>query len=131
MRNLSLAIAALAFAAGSAQAALFSFASDRNTDGPTFSALASNTVSDGRTLDANGIISVDFLADRDDNGPIAAQSILARFEFSANITSYQPVPFAGQFIHNFTLSGGYNIIDDATNAVIFSATFSNALFSSW
>lgn len=131
MRCFILGCASLALAAGSAHAALFSFASDRNQDGPTFSALAVNAVNDGRSLDANGVITVDFLADRDNDGPGAAQSITSNFEFAANITSYQVVAFGGQFIHNFTLSGAFSVVDASNQQVIFHAMFNNALFSSW
>jgi len=131
MRCFILGCGALAIAAGSSHAALFSFASDRNQDGPTFSALAVNAVSDGRALDANGAITIDFLADRDNDGPGAAQSVASEFEFAANITGYQMVAFGGQFIHNFTISGAFSVIDAGTEAVIFQATFNNALFSSW
>ncbi|MFZ4574111.1 MAG: hypothetical protein ACOYN0_06915 [Phycisphaerales bacterium] len=132
MRCFIMGCSALAIAAGSSHAALFSFASDRNQDGPTFSALAVNAISDGRSLDANGVISVDFLADRDNDGPGAAQSVEAQFEFAANITSYQVVAFGGQFIHNFTISGAFNIVQPgAQPTVIFHAMFNNALFSSF
>lgn len=131
MRTFTMGCLALAVAAGSANAALFSFASDRNQDGPTFSAIAVNSVNDGRGFDANGAVTVDLLADRDGDGPQGPQVVAGRFEFAASITSYSVVNFAGQFIHNFTLNGAFSIIDDSTNAAIFTATFQNALFSSF
>jgi hypothetical protein len=131
MRSFTMGCLALSVSAGCANAALFSFASDRNQDGPTFSAIALNAVNDGRGLDADGAVTVDLLADRDGNGPMGAQVIAGRFEFAATITNYAVANFAGQFIHNFTLSGAFSIIDNSTNAAIFTATFQNALFSSF
>lgn len=131
MKNIVLAVGAIALAAGAAQAALFSFASDRNPDGPTFSGLASSVITDGGPQDANGAVTVSFLVDRDDDGPGVAQVIEGRFEFNAVITAYSVVGFSGQFNHQFALDGSMSIIDTATNLPVFVAAFDNALFSSW
>ncbi len=131
MKNFVLAAGALALAAGAAQAAHFSFASDGNPNGPTFSGLAGSVITDGRPQDADNAVTVNFLVDRDEDGPGVAQSIAARFEYSAVITNYSVAPFAGQFNHQFSLQGTFSIIDASTDQAVFVASFGNALFSSW
>jgi len=130
MRQAILGSALLACLAGSANAAIFSFASANNGDGPTFSALTINSLSDGRTLDANGVVTLNFLADRDGSGPGAAQSIVSEFRFTASVSGYSVFNFGGQFVHNFSLSGSFSILDLSTNQPIFQSTFSNAVMSS-
>jgi len=131
MKTFMTAVGAFALAAGAANAALFSFASDRNADGPTFSGLAPAAITDGRPQDGDGAVTVTFLVDRDDDGPGVAQSIAARFEYDAVVTGYQVAAFGGQFSHQFTLDGSFSIIDASTNLPIFVASFDNAFFSSW
>jgi len=131
MKSFVMAVGALAFAAGSSHAALFSFASDRNSDGPTFSGIAPGVITDGRPDDTSGGVTVMFLIDRDNDGPGVAQAISSRFEYNAVVTGYQVTPFGAAFIHSFTLDGTMSIVDAATNDVIVAINFDNALMSSW
>jgi len=124
-------VSALAFASGSADAALFSFASDRNADGPTFSGLGFNAITDGRPQDTDGVVNTTFLVDRDEDGPNPAQSIPATFEYNAVVTNYQVVPFGGQFVHQFTLDGSFSVLDAGTGAPLLVVNFDNAFLSSW
>ncbi len=131
MKNIMSAVGALALAAGAANAALFSFASDRNADGPTFSGLAPNVITDGRPQDGDGAVTTLFLVDRDEDGAGPVQAIASRFEYNAVVTNYQAVVFGGQFSHQFTLDGSFSIVDVNTNQPIFTVNFDNAFLSSW
>lgn len=131
MINRLIGIGALMMLAGSAQASFFSFSSDRNTDGPTFSSLSGKSVSDGRPFDVTGKVTIDFMYDADENGPGAATIIPASFEFDATATSYAVTPFAGSFIHSWTLAGTYKFTELTTGTTFFSAAFGNALMTNF
>lgn len=130
VRNIT-AIAALALAAGSAQATFFSFSSDRNTDGPTFASTGAKSVRDGRPFDLSGTVIVDFMFDLDEDGPAGPSVIPAAFEFSADITNYSVTPIAGNFIHSWTLSGDYRFVELTSGTEFFSASFGNALMANF
>lgn len=112
---------------GAAQAGFFSFASDTNPDGPTFSALATQ-ISDGRSFDASGAISVNLMYDADDDGPTGPVVIPSEFTFLATTTSYSVTPFAGQFIHAWTVRGSYRLTAPGS---ILTADFGNSVLVSW
>ncbi|MDX2146364.1 MAG: PEP-CTERM sorting domain-containing protein [Planctomycetota bacterium] len=121
----------LALAAGSAQAAFFSFASDRNNDGPTFtSGNSSVSILDGRTRDGNNTVLTNFLVDVDENGPVAEVAYDTRFQFTGSLANYQVTSVAGTNIHAFTVNGSFEIIANDSNAAIFTATFTDAVFTS-
>lgn len=131
MRNAFTAIAALTLAAAAAQATTFSFSSDRNTDGPTLASLASGSVRDGRPFDLGGTVIVDFLYDVDEDGPAGPGIIPASFELDASVTGYAMTPFAGNFIHSWTLEGTFRFIELTSGEAFFSAAFGNALLTNF
>lgn len=125
-------VLALAVAAGTANAAFFSFASDRNPDGPTFSGNTSRStiIRDGRPFDADNQITITFLVDRDEDGPGAPEAIESRVEFEGDIGSYLLLNRGARFLHTWDFEGGFRIIEQATNQTIFQASFGAALVTS-
>jgi hypothetical protein len=126
------AVLALAVAAGSANAAFFSFASDRNPDGPTFSGNTSRStiIRDGRPFDADNQITITFLVDRDEDGPGAPEAIESRLEFEGDIGAYLLLNRGSRFLHTWDFEGGFRVIEQATNQTIFQASFGAALLTS-
>lgn len=131
IRSISIVLAATCIA-GAAQASFFSFASDRNPDGPTFAGATTGpgVVRDGRPFDGNNSVSVNFLADLDEDGPNAPQSFDARFEFDGNLSGYQMISFGTRFVHVFNLDGAFSVINNADDTTLFQATFRGATFAS-
>ena len=125
----------MVLAAGAANADFFSFASGGNPDGPTFrggpGSVPFGVISDGSSLDLGGSVTVDFLWDQDEDGPGAAVVIPSTFTLTATSGTYQTTSFAGQVIHNFTMSGNYTFRRQSDNAVVMTVNFANALFTSW
>lgn len=123
----------LALAAGSAQAAFFSFASDTNQNGPTFRNTGANgsTLNDGGTLNTNGSVNGPLLADLDEDGPNAPISINARFTFNGSLSNYQAISLSSGFLHTFRVNGTFSFLDAATSGNVMTATFANAVFASY
>lgn len=131
-RNTVGAVLALAVAAGSANAAFFSFASDRNPDGPTFAGNTSRStlIRDGRPFDGNNQVTISFLVDRDEDGPGAPEAIEARLEFEGDVGGYLLLNRTSRFLHTWDFNGGFRVVEQATNQTIFQASFGAALVTS-
>ena len=126
-----LALTVCSLMAATSQAALFSFASDDNADGPTFSGLT-GTVDDAIPFDFSASIDVDFLVDLNHDAPGGTVTFPgATFEFLGFIGGYAPITFGGAVVHNWTLGDAMYTIKDATGADILTATFNNALMTSF
>lgn len=115
---------------GVAQAGFFSFASDTNPDGPTFSSASPGQVREGAPLDLSGAVRVDLLYDADEHGPGGSTTITSTFAFTAVTLNYTVIPMGGQFIHAWRLQGNYQFID-AGGTTVLDAAFSHAVLISW
>lgn len=126
-----LALTVCSLMAATSQAALFSFASDDNADGPTFRGV-STTVDDAAPFDFSGTIDIDFLVDLNHDAPGGTVTFAgATFEFLGFLTGYTGIPFGGAVVHNWTIGDAMYKIKDATGADILTATFNNALMTSF
>lgn len=134
--GITLSVALLASLAGTAKADFFSFASDRNGQGPIFQGIpidppGSGGIADAGPINPSGRVTTDLLWDADQNGPNPAIVIPAYFTFQAGLTNSQLTPIAGGFLESWTASGVYQFHDPLTNAVILQVQFNNAAFVSF
>lgn len=120
--------------AGIASAGTFSFAADANQDGPVLQGgpTTANTsfVRDGATQNSDGSVQIDFRWDPDEDGPLGPLVIPSRLVLQAESKIYTKTNFAGMWIHSYTFGGSYEFRRLSDDAVVFSATFSNALWTS-
>ncbi|MEX2219467.1 MAG: hypothetical protein WD749_12005 [Phycisphaerales bacterium] len=118
----AISAAALAAAASSADAALFSFASDTASGAWTF------TGSGAAFSNATGVLPVTLLID-DHNGALPTLEVSTRFAANITLAHAGSVPVGGGFSHNYLASGNYSFTDIATNQVILTVNFSGQLFT--
>jgi hypothetical protein len=120
--------------AGAASAGTFSFASDDNADGPVLQGVSSQTgsslMTDGASLNLDNGVQVDFAYDIDENAASAAIKVPAIFTMSAQSISYSKSNFGGVWIHTYAFAGSYEFHRQSDGALIFSAGFKNAVWTS-
>jgi len=126
MKNCLLAGAALvALAAGSANAAFLSFASDTADNAWTF------TGSGASIINGTGPTNYLTLHIDDNNGALPRIDVSTRFTASFNIALVSSVPLpGGAFSHNYTAGGAFNFVDVAAGSTLLTVTFENLLFNS-
>jgi hypothetical protein len=124
-------VALVGLITASTQAATFSFASDVNDDGPTFSGFL-GAVFDGAAFDVSGAVEVDLIVDVNDDTPGGTTTFVdATFDFAGFVVAYVGTPVApGVYIHNWALADAMYTLADASGATILTATFSSALMTS-
>jgi hypothetical protein len=120
-----LGAASLTLAAAPARAAFFSFDSDHAHQAWTFRGNGSSF--DTQSLGPNDLLSLHL----DDNN-----GVLPRLNFSTHFTASVAVTFAGDVTlgngtvsHNYSASGSFSFTDVATNSMILTVSFSNAIFT--
>ncbi|MFA6046187.1 MAG: hypothetical protein WC718_14480 [Phycisphaerales bacterium] len=134
--GITLSVALLASLAGTAKADFFSFASDRNGQGPIFQGVgatppASGGINDASALNPGNRVNTQLLWDADQNGPNPAVVIPAYFTFQASLSNPAVAPIGGGFLESWTATGQYEFRDPANNAVILRVQFNNAAFVSF
>ncbi|MCG3123342.1 MAG: hypothetical protein GIKADHBN_01758 [Phycisphaerales bacterium] len=124
----------LSLAAGAASAGTFSFAADANEDGPNLQGAPTTantfTIADGSTKNFDGSVQVDFKWDPDEDGPAGAVTIPAYLTLNAESKSYSKLGFGGTWIHTYSVAGTYNFRQISDGTLIFTAAFSNAVWTS-
>lgn len=124
MKTRIAAIAALALAAGSAHAGLFSFASDTTNNSWTFTGNGANV--------ANGTGPTDFVTLNidDNNGAQPTIAVSTVFVANYNLTYVASIPLGGgTFSHNYLGSGSFSFTDAAAGTTLLTINFTNALFT--
>ena len=116
-------VAALAALAGSADAALFSFASDTADHAWTF------TGSGATFSQATGVNDPIVLVIDDMNGPLPRLEFSCRFTASTTLTFAGNVNVGGAVSHNYAASGSFSFVDVSTNVTILSGAYSGQLFT--
>jgi hypothetical protein len=121
----ALAAAAFLAAAGAADAAFFSFASDSADRAWTFSGSGS-TFNAASLGGANNpvILNID-----DNNGTQPRLEVSCALTASTTIAFAGDVPVGGAISHNYTASGSYSFLDIASGTTILSVTYSGLLFT--
>ncbi len=102
----------LVLAAGTAQAAFFSFASDHNHTDWTFRGIGPSV------LDADDPRDPLILLVDDDNGVLPEVPFLVEFEADFTIRYNGSIPFGAKFIHTYFLNGPFAYLDRGTGAPI-------------
>ena len=124
MMSRILACAAVALAAGSAQAAFFSFASDSRDHAWTYSGTGANVV------DATAPNDPVTLLIEDNNGALPALSVSAQFNALYTLTFAGDVPLGGGAVsHNYLASGSFHFVDVASGTNLLTVNFTNCLFT--
>lgn len=124
MRGIALSCAAVAIAAGSVQATLFSFASNTSDQAWVFTGTGLNMTS------ASGSHPMVLFID-DDNGPLPALQVSTRFAASINLTPVGSTPLpGGVFSHNYTAAGSFSFTDIAAGTTLLTVNFTGALYNS-
>jgi MYXO-CTERM domain-containing protein len=119
------ACAALALAAGSANAALFSFASDSADHAWTYTGNGAN-ISNGTNGNADPLV----LMIDDDNGPALPLQVSVSFSAQYTLSFVGQVPLPGGAIsYNYAANGQFVFTDIASGTALLTTTFSNALFT--
>src|ERR1051325_68072 len=125
MNRCLFACAALALAAGSANAAFFSFASDTTDHAWVFTGNGAN-VSNGTNGNADPIV----LMIDDENGPATPLQVSCNFaaQYTLSFVGSVPLP-GGAFSYNYAASGSFTFTDIATGTTLLTTNFANALFT--
>jgi uncharacterized protein (TIGR03382 family) len=124
MKSRILAAAMLTIAAGTANAAIISFASSTSDTSWTF------TGNGGAVTDATGPTDFLTLHIDDDNGPLPVISVSTQFNSQYNLAYVGSLPLGGgDFSHNYLGSGSFSFQDVASGVTILTVNFSNALFT--
>lgn len=120
------ALAGMALLGGTANAALFSFASDTADRNWTFiGGNAANHFHDG--VGPNG--KVDLMID-DNNGPLPTLTFSTRLQAQFDLTYVGSLPLGnGDFSHNYLVAGQFTFVDIATGTPLLFTTFSDGLFT--
>jgi len=106
-----------------ADAALFSFASDTADRNYTF------TGNNGQVTDATGPAPVILTID-DSNGVLARLEVSVRFNAQYSLTHVASVALpGGAFSHNYAAAGSFTFIDIPSGVTLLTTTFENALFT--
>lgn len=125
-----LVVAVLAPATAEAQRVCFSFASDRNSDGPTFFGQPPVNVRDGSPVDPSGSVVVELWVQPFCNsGPLFSRKVQVLYR--TEIGPYQPFPFLGGFANTWNAEGLVRFIDLATSSVFLDIEFHRGLMTSW
>ena len=127
-------VAAVLVAAGAAQAATISFASDTNPNGPTFNGISGGPpilLRDGGLPDPDGLVTVALLVDADENGPGLPTVEEAGFFFDATLTGYSRTMVGTAWRHEWLASGTLMFHHHATGEMLLGVEFANALMTSW
>lgn len=125
MTSRLLACASVALAAGSAQGAFFSFASDSRDHAWTFSGSGSNVV------DATAPNDPVMLLIEDNNGALPAMSVSTQFNAQVTLAFAGDVNLGGGAVsHNYLASGTFRFIDVAAGTPLLTVTFTNCLYTS-
>ena len=123
MKSRILAAAVVTVAAGAANAAIVSFASDTSDQSWTFTG---NGAGVNNATGPNDFLTLQI---DDNNGPLPLLSISTRFTAQYNLAYVASVPVAGGFSHNYNANGTFSFQDVATGGTILTVTFTNALFT--
>ncbi len=116
---------AMSIISGSAHAAFFSFASDRDHTSWTFSGLG------GVVEDAQDPFDPVILLIDDDNGVLPAIEFNAEFDANISITHAASIPLGGggMWAHNYMANGSF-LFSDSNSDPLLTATFQGALMTS-
>lgn len=127
--GLAVSSLALALAAGSANAAFFSFASDTADQAWTFmsghGAGMGNMIHDGTGPNDPLVLHID-----DNNGPAPHLAIPVQFDMMVSLNyvgSVQITP--GYFSHNYVVSGSFMFVDVNSGAALLTVGFDGGLFT--
>lgn len=124
MSRTALTCAALALAAGTAQGAFFSFASDFGDQSWVFTGTGA-TISNATGPNNPIVLFID-----DNNGPLPTLQVSTRFEASFTLQTVGSLPLGGGFFsHNYRLHGSYKFTDIASGVTLLTVNFSDALFT--
>lgn len=117
-------IAGLLLAAGSADAAFLSFASDTNDQAWTFTGTGA-TVTNATGQNNYLTLNID-----DNNGPLPTIQVSTRFSanYTIDFVGTTTLP-GGALAYSYAANGSFNFVDVATGTTIFTVNFTNALFS--
>lgn len=116
-------MAALAGLAGTANATLYSFASDNDPSSFTWSGAGDGIV------DANDASDPFALLVDDDNGILPTLSFDVELEADVKIVHVASVPFGGSFLHYYSAFGNVSFNAAGSGALLLSIDFDGALFS--
>lgn len=119
----------LTLAAGAAQAAFVSFASDNNADGPTFRG-NTGVLNDGSAGSLDFLVNTTLLLDADEDGPAPAVAYNTIFRFEGILTGYARTNIGGLWLHSWNLAGSATWTD-AQNTLVLGLSFQDAVFSSF
>src|SRR5262245_1064389 len=120
----TLACAAVVAAAGSAQGAFFSFASDSRDAAWTFSGTGANIV------DATAMNAPTTLLIEDGNGQLPALNVSTQFNANVSLSYVASIPLGGgAFSHNYLANGSFSFVDVAANVVLLTVNFQGALYT--
>jgi hypothetical protein len=116
--------AIVALAAGSANAAFLSFASDTADRAWTFTGSGA-TFANGTGASDPIVLHVD-----DNNGQLPRLDVSVRFNASVTLSYVASVPLGGgTFSHNYLASGTFSFVDMLSGSTLLTTTFSNALYT--
>ncbi len=116
---------AVAAAAGSAHATLFSFVAAPTDQAWTFTG-AGLSITDGMGPNDHVTLEID-----DDNGPLPAMSISCRFDAAMTLSTVGSLPIGGgQFSHNYSADGSFSLTDIASGVTLLTVNFQDGLFVS-
>lgn len=124
MPRIALTCAALALAAGTAQGAFFSFASDFSDQSWVFTGTGSSITH------ATGPNDPIVLFIDDNNGALPTLQVSTRFEANFTLQTVGSLPLGGGFFsHNYRLDGSYKFTDIASGTTLLTVNFNDALFT--
>ncbi len=116
---------AVAAAAGSAQATLFSFVAQPTDQAWTFTGNGL-TITDGMGPNDPVTLVID-----DDNGPLPALSVSCRFDANFSLTTVGSLPIGGgQFSHNYSADGSFSLTDIVSGVTLLTVNVQDGLFAS-
>jgi len=124
MKSQILAAAMLTLAAGTANAAIISFASDTSDQSWTFTG---NGAGVNNATGPNNFLTMQI---DDNNGPLPLLSISTRFTAQYSLAYVGSLPIGGAFSHNYLATGSFAFQDVGTGVTILTVNFSNAVFTS-
>lgn len=114
----------------------FSFASDSNNDGPTFfghgtTGSPTNVLTDAAAFDNSGQVVVGLMVDTNGDAPGGGTTFNSLFSFTGATTNYAATPFAGGFLHSWSMSGTFSFTDTGSGLQVLAINFTNAVFTSF
>jgi hypothetical protein len=124
MRIRAISCAVIALAAGTAQAALFSFASGSASQAWTFQGTGLG-VQDGTGPNDPITLMID-----DNNGPLPTLNVSTQFNANFALSYAGSVPLGGGALsHNYTALGSFSFVDMVSGTPLLTVNFNNALFT--